>query len=590
MTDSTREFIVSSADELRDVLGRLSGGETVLLETGNYGSFEFDNMHFGDHVTIRSADGMRGAKFADISITNSSYLTIDNVHVDSATNGARAVPLVNVDDGSHHIDFSNSEINGLVDSNYNGWRGIYVGDASVVHFENNYIHDVFRGGLFFGVDNLEVVGNRFEHLGDDAMKLSGVRDVLIENNTGARYIHPTPDAHLDFIQFQGDSSENITIRGNVYLAGDVSAQGIFLDDTSYDNILVEDNIIYNSMLNAIAITEGSTNVLVRNNTVLTIPNDGHKSAMLRIPADAVSENNISASYLSASGPDGSNVILQYEDSSRPYYYNDVYQNAMVGSFATIEDLTPVPGSIGETMGASRRIMELLDPTTTDTNDASLDTGTNNNDVENPPVEDSNPVDEQNSSSDSPIISDEIASTLVLAEGMHSFSGSIGDAIVLAGGNVHNLGEGTIEIEFNTGTVDAIRQGLFTKDSSGYDEGGHLGIFIEDDDVFVRMQDTSSNHELRASDVVVAGRDHHLVLAFGPDGLMLFLDGMLVDSNAYTGGLQGNEEPIVLGANQWASGDGVADNLQDPYSGIISSLNIYSQAADAATVAGDYDAP
>ncbi len=691
------EYTVRSANELYDRLEAASGGDTLLLENGNYGSIDFDDLHFSDYVTIRSADGPLGARFTDISFDNSSYLRVDGVHVDGTHNGSLASHLVGVDGGSHHIEFLNSEVNGLVDDDYTGWRGIYSGVASDVRFENNYIHDVMRGGVFINTENLEVSENRFENLGDDAMKISGVSDALIENNTGARYIHAGPGAHIDFIQFQGADSEDVTVRGNVYLQGTNASQGIFMSGATVDNMLIENNIIYNSMINAISVTAGSTNVVVRDNTVLTVPGEGHKAAILRLPAGAVSENNITSSHLSASGPSGSNVVLQYENPDRPYYYNDVYENAMTGRFATIEDLTPVPGSVGETMGAFQRIEELLgnvdhddpatDSHTTGEADASAgddnpaggstddsgsstgdgesgsDTGTDSGsdtgtDSGSDPAADGGSDAAADGGSDaaadggsdaaadggsdaaadggsdtatdggsdtatdggsdtatdggsdaaadggsdtatdggSDAAADGGSDTAtdgdavpnaVLTEGPYSLSGSVRDAVVLPGSSVHNLEQGTIEIEFNTDTVGRARQGLFSKDSRYYDDGGHLSIFVENDDVYVRMQDTDNDYAIRARDVVQAGSDHDLVFAFGESGMKLYMDGNLVAENAYTGGLQGNNEPIVIGANQWASGDGVADLVQHPFDGTITNMTVYDLALDPATLAGDY---
>ncbi len=64
------------------------------------------------------------------------------------------------------------------------------------------------------------------------------------------------------------------------------------------------------------------------------------------------------------------------------YYNKYYQNAMAGAGITIEDLRPVPGSPGETVGAFRRIFELLGSPSlgsqTQANDDSFVVETNSN--------------------------------------------------------------------------------------------------------------------------------------------------------------------------------------------------------------------
>ena len=82
------------------------------------------------------------------------------------------------------------------------------------------------------------------------------------------------------------------------------------------------------------------------------------------------------------------------------------------------------------------------------------------------------------------------------------------------------------------------------------------------------------HVLQTGVLVGAGETHHLALNFGAGGLELYLDGAQVGSLAYTGGLVGNAEPIVIGANQWSSGDLVADKLRDGFDGEISSAALY----------------
>ena len=69
-------------------------------------------------------------------------------------------------------------------------------------------------------------------------------------------------------------------------------------------------------------------------------------------------------------------------------------------------------------------------------------------------------------------------------------------------------------------------------------------------MLVRLQSTSATHEIRAVNAADLGAEHHLALTFGPGGMQLYIDGMPAGTNPYTGGLEGNAEPIVIGANQW----------------------------------------
>ena len=84
--------------------------------------------------------------------------------------------------------------------------------------------------------------------------------------------------------------------------------------------------------------------------------------------------------------------------------------------------------------------------------------------------------------------------------------------------------------------------------------------------------------------------YHVAFTFGSGGMKLFLDGVEVDTDSYTGGLSttsggsGNFEPIVLGASQMASGNLVASNLNSFFAGRIGHLKI----VDHALTAGEID--
>ncbi|MEO0682728.1 MAG: carbohydrate-binding domain-containing protein, partial [Pseudomonadota bacterium] len=147
----------------------------------------------------------------------------------------------------------------------------------------------------------------------------------------------------------------------------------------------------------------------------------------------------------------------------------------------------------------------------------------------------------------------------------------------------DIDAGALSVVFNADDVQTT-QGLFSRDSSGYDGGGHLTVTLDDGDIVVRLQSTDGNTYLRAP--VEAGETTSAVIAFGPgaegeaDGLKLYVNGELVDSDAYSGGIGGNDEPIVVGASQGGSGNGVADKVREIYQGEIVKLELYDQPLTA----------
>ena len=135
-----------------------------------------------------------------------------------------------------------------------------------------------------------------------------------------------------------------------------------------------------------------------------------------------------------------------------------------------------------------------------------------------------------------------------------------------------LPEGTVAFSFNANVPgNGQNQALFSKDHSGYKDGGHLTIFLDGAGrVKVRYQDEDSQEYLGSSEKVVAGEDYHVSFTFDENGTKLYLNGELVDEGGgWDGGMTGNEEDIAVGAStQTRNGDN--DNLQWHFNGSIAN--------------------
>lgn len=375
------DVTVSNRSELISALENASGGETILLKSGDYGDIEVTNKSFGDFVTIKSADVDQRAEFSQLDIANSSHLSFENIHVNNDTNGVAGQGFVNIT-GSSFINLTGSEINGSVDGQYtvtasefSDSYGLEVsGNSKNINISDNFIHDAGHGAVFLGVEQLVVSGNVVNDIGCDTFKFSGIVDGLIEDNRGATYVHPDVNDHVDFIQFQGSGS-NIVLRGNVLLPGDESIsqldgkvyQGIFLKDGVFTNIDIEQNLIYTNTVNAIYVQSNNGtggDVTIRNNTVLSPPDiTKWNSADIRIvelAGDYTVENNISDHIVisESGGTVNGNITAQFSNPNGANYYNDLYADALAGSGATVADFAIVPGSVAAAKGAFERIAEL----------------------------------------------------------------------------------------------------------------------------------------------------------------------------------------------------------------------------------------
>ena len=139
-------------------------------------------------------------------------------------------------------------------------------------------------------------------------------------------------------------------------------------------------------------------------------------------------------------------------------------------------------------------------------------------------------------------------------------------------DLESLSSGTIAFcMFDTGSIDDV--GLFSKDASGFGAGGHLTIATTTDEVIeVRLQSTNGDNYVMSGPITL---DHwyDVVFTFGPDGMKLYVGGVLVDSDSYAGGLVGNTEPFVFGASTVNSNAGSVEPLTGLFSGLMDEVMI-----------------
>ncbi|MGD8934195.1 MAG: Ig-like domain-containing protein, partial [Gammaproteobacteria bacterium] len=168
----------------------------------------------------------------------------------------------------------------------------------------------------------------------------------------------------------------------------------------------------------------------------------------------------------------------------------------------------------------------------------------------------------------------------------SFDGT-DDYVEIAHDDAYLIDDGTVQLWFKADDL-LTEQGLFSKDSNSFDTGGHFTIRLKTDgSVEVRLQSTTDSYYVSSlPGSVTAGSWHHVAVNFGSNGMELFLDGVSVDTNPYTGGLGsssggiGNYEPIAIGANTWQTGDLNLTGMNQFFGGSIDEVAIIDQALTA----------
>jgi len=167
------------------------------------------------------------------------------------------------------------------------------------------------------------------------------------------------------------------------------------------------------------------------------------------------------------------------------------------------------------------------------------------------------------------------------DGGLSFDG-VDDFVEVAHSDAYLLSEGSVAFWFKTDDA-AKDQGLFSKDSNGFDSGGHLTIYLQNSRVKTRIQSTSASFTVE-SGVVQSDTWYHVAFTFGSGGLKLYVDGGSPFTDAsHTGGLLGNREPIAIGAKSWSSDNLVVTPTHSYTDGVIDDVRIYNRALTSAEV-------
>jgi len=137
---------------------------------------------------------------------------------------------------------------------------------------------------------------------------------------------------------------------------------------------------------------------------------------------------------------------------------------------------------------------------------------------------------------------------------------------------------------------ATNGGLVSKDAAGFGAGGHLTLRNNENGyLYVHLQSAEAEYLVTAPHPIAADRWYYIAFTFGAGGMTLHVDGDLIDSNPYTGGLAGNREPLVLGANTWASAPGGTAPLCDPYLGLLDEVALFDRALTREQIHGLYQA-
>ena len=142
----------------------------------------------------------------------------------------------------------------------------------------------------------------------------------------------------------------------------------------------------------------------------------------------------------------------------------------------------------------------------------------------------------------------------------------------------DLADGALSFWFRPDVIAA--QGLVGKDSREI-AGGEMSVLLRNDGkVSFRLESDSVTYKAISSRALEANEWAHVEVSWGRDGMQLRLDGVLEGSASYTGGLSGNDEPWVIGADARSSSAGGTGGLYNFFRGAIDEVTLSGPRSDA----------
>ncbi|MEP4431976.1 MAG: cadherin-like domain-containing protein [Hyphomicrobiales bacterium] len=165
-----------------------------------------------------------------------------------------------------------------------------------------------------------------------------------------------------------------------------------------------------------------------------------------------------------------------------------------------------------------------------------------------------------------------------------------DYVEIPSSSDFQIPNGTVNVWFKVDKLNGT-QTIISRDSSGYDRGGHLDISVASDgyiDVRHQTSSESAYMDSSAGDAVSPGEWHMLTYSWGSTGATLYIDGEAVDTTSKSLSLEGNNEPWTIGASQQGSGDNVANNLRNYFDGSIDEVAIFDSPLSSDEIKEAFD--
>ncbi len=325
-----------NASELAGAVKNAKGGETFILEGGNYGALKISNI-FEKPVTIRSANPGSPACFTELRLQGAGNIVLDGLIFDyEYSPGDKDSTTRFTIYSSRNVTISNSLFDGGYKSGVGHGRGLRLKDNVSITLSQNTFRRWWKGLTGGHGNDITIRGNTFYDIRSDGMAMGAVDGLIIEGNHlhNFRGIRGGKD-HRDMLQIMRASnrrSTDIVIRNNIFDmgAGDyaqtiwMGGDGKNLGDpmVRHQNVLIENNVIYNAHAHGISI-HGADNLSIRRNSVIRVRRE--KDGGITIPRISVS-------------PDSTSVVIEQNAVSKISGYKN-QRDWVILNNAAIQDVS-----------------------------------------------------------------------------------------------------------------------------------------------------------------------------------------------------------------------------------------------------------
>lgn len=358
---------VASAAQLMTVLKGATGGETILLAAGNYGSLSLSGINPASEVVIKPATVTTGVVTSSLNINNSSNLTIQGIEVAHPIQPGQENTYAGAIFYSKNITLSKLSVHGSLNNSPDddGW-GFRVRGGQNVSILDTDFREVRSAVLAEKVDGL-ILGRNNVSMAREGFDLSGITNSLIQRNyfTNIRAKAGTNE-HADAIQFwtsNNGASSHVTIDGNVMIKGwNGVFQGIFIssqDASRYNDFRITNNVYYGKQPSALALyhTDGA---LIAHNTIVSAPNPNYP-AQIRVVSsnDVTVQDNIANQYQFYSSVTAGNNLSVHSGGANDATNIANILNQVLDNNQSVWGMGIKAGSLADTMGAGARPTENL---------------------------------------------------------------------------------------------------------------------------------------------------------------------------------------------------------------------------------------